>query len=202
MTVTEMPAGQTYRGLSAEQRRTLRREKLIDAARVVYGARGIRGATVKAVCEAAGLTERYFYESFASSDLLLIAAFERACDEVLAIMAKAAAATRRPGRHRVEAVLTEYCRCLMERPDTARIFIVEIAGLGGAVECAFDKGLERFAEIFEDAWGRTLPPDPLLRTGAIGGMNRIVKAWVASGFERPVDEVVAIAMKICVALAP
>jgi AcrR family transcriptional regulator len=37
---------------------------------------GYRNTTVKAVCEAAGLTERYFYESFANSEALLVAAFD------------------------------------------------------------------------------------------------------------------------------
>lgn len=37
---------------------------------------GYRNATVKAVCEAAGLTERYFYESFSNSEELLVASFQ------------------------------------------------------------------------------------------------------------------------------
>src|SRR5262245_62037730 len=65
-----------YGGHSAEERRLARRERLIEAAIRVYGKVGYRTATVKAVCEAAELTERYFYESFASSEALLIAAFE------------------------------------------------------------------------------------------------------------------------------
>jgi AcrR family transcriptional regulator len=70
-------AGQRhYGGHSTEQRRLARRERLIEAATRVYGEVGYRNATVKAVCEAAGLTERYFYESFANSEALLIAAFD------------------------------------------------------------------------------------------------------------------------------
>src|ERR1700751_6355680 len=71
------PAGQRhYGGHSTEERRRARRERLIEAATRVYGEVGYRNATVKAVCEAAGLTERYFYESFANSEALLVAAFE------------------------------------------------------------------------------------------------------------------------------
>ena len=65
-----------YGGHSTEERRLARRERLIEAAIRVYGKVGYRNATVKAVCEAAELTERYFYESFANSEALLIAAFD------------------------------------------------------------------------------------------------------------------------------
>src|ERR1700756_1772150 len=65
-----------YAGLSADERRLARRERLIEGAIRAYGEVGYRNTTVKAVCEAAGLTERYFYESFANSEALLVAAFE------------------------------------------------------------------------------------------------------------------------------
>src|SRR6201988_5559819 len=65
-----------YAGLSADERRLAGRERLIEGAIRAYGELGYRNTTVKAVCEAAGLTERYFYESFANSEALLVAAFE------------------------------------------------------------------------------------------------------------------------------
>jgi AcrR family transcriptional regulator len=44
--------------VSQDERRAQRRSQLIAAAIQVYGEIGYRQATVKAVCEAAGLTER------------------------------------------------------------------------------------------------------------------------------------------------
>ena len=35
-----------------------------------------------AICQEAGLTERYFYESFANRDAALVAALERVSDEI------------------------------------------------------------------------------------------------------------------------
>lgn len=55
----ETSPARTYRGVSQDERRAQRRSQLIGAAIQVYGERGYRQATVKAVCEAAGLTERY-----------------------------------------------------------------------------------------------------------------------------------------------
>ena len=73
--VPDISISRPYRGVSPEERRTQRRSRLVEAAVAVYGERGYRNATVKAVCEQAGLTERYFYESFANSEELLIACF-------------------------------------------------------------------------------------------------------------------------------
>lgn len=70
---TELSPARRYRGADADERRAQRRDQLIAAAVQVYGERGYQNATVKAVCEAAGLTERYFYESFANSEALLLA---------------------------------------------------------------------------------------------------------------------------------
>ena len=70
-----MDRRRTYKGASNEERRTERRQKLLDAAMKVYGAVGYHGATVKAICAEAGLTERYFYESFEKGEALLAAAY-------------------------------------------------------------------------------------------------------------------------------
>ena len=80
---TELSPARRYRGAEAEERRAQRRGQLIAAAVQVYGERGYQNATVKAVCKAAGLTERYFYESFANSEALLLASFQTVTDLLL-----------------------------------------------------------------------------------------------------------------------
>jgi AcrR family transcriptional regulator len=71
-----------YRGVSAEDRRSQRRARLIEAALDVLGADGIANTTMTAVCTRAGLTERYFYESFRDRHELLVAVFD-ACEQEL-----------------------------------------------------------------------------------------------------------------------
>jgi AcrR family transcriptional regulator len=71
-----------YRGVSAEVRRARRRALLTEAALDLVAADGIAGTTMTAVCARAGLTERYFYESFSDRDELLIAVFEACMMEV------------------------------------------------------------------------------------------------------------------------
>ena len=70
-------AKRTYGGLSDDERKEERRERFLDAGLDIFGTLGIRGATVRTLCKTAALTERYFYESFANTDDLFCAVFER-----------------------------------------------------------------------------------------------------------------------------
>lgn len=67
----------SYGGLSAEQRQAVRRARLLDAGLELLGTAGWTATTMTAVCREAGLTERYFYESFADRDALAEAVFDR-----------------------------------------------------------------------------------------------------------------------------
>src|ERR1700754_2161618 len=79
-----------YGGASFEDRQAERRERLIAAAIEVFGRWGREGATVAAICAEAGLTARYFYESFPNRDALFIAAYQTVQAELLTQMAQAA----------------------------------------------------------------------------------------------------------------
>ena len=57
-----------WSGVPLEDRQALRREDLIAAGVGLLGSEGGPALTVRAVCKAAGLTERYFYESFGDRD--------------------------------------------------------------------------------------------------------------------------------------
>jgi AcrR family transcriptional regulator len=56
----------TFKGISADDRRMDRRNRVVEAAYEIAGTEGAAALGVGRVCLAAGLTKRYFYESFAS----------------------------------------------------------------------------------------------------------------------------------------
>jgi len=60
-----------WRGISAADRLEERRGRLLSACLDVVGRDGVALTTVGAVCEQAGLTKRYFYESFSDRDAIL-----------------------------------------------------------------------------------------------------------------------------------
>ncbi|MGY3442070.1 MULTISPECIES: TetR/AcrR family transcriptional regulator [unclassified Bradyrhizobium] len=196
-----------YGGMDAEERRAERRLKLIDAAIEVYGEVGYRGATVKAICEAAELTERYFYESFANSEALLIAAYNHVVGHLHEEMTAAAASGSDDPEARLRAALTLYFTRLKQHPKPARVFLLEISGISPAVDAVKLDALRVFSDIL-------VPParDPkgsdrgaaatLLSIGMVGAVISIALRWVSKQYPQAVEDVVAIAASFCrVALA-
>ena len=191
-----------YGGMDADERRSERRLKLIDAAIEVYGEVGYRVATVKAICEAAELTERYFYESFANSEALLIAAYNHVVGHLHEEMAAAAAAAGDDAEARLRAALTLYFTRLKQHPKPARGFLLEISGISPAVDAVkLDAG-----RVFSDI---LVPPmrDPkhgdgsaaaaLLSVGMVGAVISIALRWVSRQYPQAVEDVVAIAAGFC-----
>ncbi|MFE8597906.1 TetR/AcrR family transcriptional regulator [Archangium violaceum] len=197
-------ANRRYRGSSAEERRAQRREQFLEAAIQVYGEQGYRNATVKAVCEAAGLTERYFYESFSNSEELLVASFQAVMRFLFGELEKAIAEASGGPVERARAMLTAYYEALQGHPQSARVFLVEISGVSPAVDQALEASLHEFGDLI----ARTLSPrgdgsaasDPLLRAGVVGGVIHVALKWIASGYSQPIHEVVGAAMRLCLVL--
>lgn len=71
-----------YGGVTGEERVAQRRRKLIDAGTNLFGSPASGSVRVKDVAAAAGLTERYFYESFTDLNALFRAVFEAAADAI------------------------------------------------------------------------------------------------------------------------
>ena len=64
---------QRWTGLPAEERALERRGLLVEAAFHLLGTEGDAATTVRAVCQRARLNPRYFYESFADRDQVVVA---------------------------------------------------------------------------------------------------------------------------------
>ena len=198
----ELPPTRSYRGLSQDERRAERRARLIAAAIAVYGERGYHQATVKAVCEAAGLTERYFYESFANSEALLIDSFNAVTWSVLAVITQAAKEAGRARTARSRAMLHAYFAALQREPQSARVFLVEIRGVSRAVDQAFDTALRA---IGKEVARIVAPPgaveDELLQAGVVGGVIHIALRWIEDGYQPEIESVVDTALKLGTVLA-
>lgn len=186
-----------YRGIPQDERRAQRRNQLIAAAIAVYGERGYRQATVKAVCEAAGLTERYFYESFANSEELLIASYNAVTYTVLHEMIAAAELAGDNPVDRGRAMLRTYFAALQREPRSARVFLVEIRGVSRAVDKAFDSSLRAIAQqVGRSAGVEGVAPDPLLLAGVVGGVIHIALRWIEDGYTPGIEVVTETALRL------
>jgi AcrR family transcriptional regulator len=182
--------------MSQDDRRAQRRNQLIAAAIEVYGERGYRQSTVKAVCEAAGLTERYFYESFANSEDLLIASYNAVTYAVFDEIRDSAMASG-DATERARAMLRAYFTALQREPRSARVFLVEIRGVSRAVDKAFDASLREIGEQVSRITGpRGAEPDPLLQAGVVGGVIHIALRWIEDGYTPGIDSVIDSAMRL------
>ena len=188
-----------YRGSSAADRRAARREALIRAAIRVYGERGYRNATVKSVCDAAGLTERYFYESFANSEALLAASYRAVTSVLLRELEEVGAATPGDPADRVRAILTYYFRALANDPRSARLFLVEIAGVSAELDRVFAASLDSFGALILRTFGGKAA-DPLIRKAVVGGVIHLALDWVARSYVEPVEVVADAALRLCLIL--
>jgi AcrR family transcriptional regulator len=197
MTVNEL-AARHYRGAAPDERRALRRGQLIAAALAVYGERGYRQATVKAVCEAAGLTERYFYESFSNSEALLVACYASVTGALNTLLGQAGSDDGRSPTARARAMLQAYLQALQREPRAARVFLLEIRGVSAEVDAVFEASLLDFgrglAQILAPAGS---VPDPLLQTGVVGGVMHIAVRWIADGYQPPLEQATETALRLC-----
>jgi AcrR family transcriptional regulator len=198
----QSPSARPYRGVSQDDRRAQRRSQLVAAAIAVYGERGYRQATVKAVCEAAGLTERYFYESFANSDELLIASFNAVTFRVFDASMQAAAAAGRGRTQRARALLSAYFTALRRDPRSARVFLVEIRGVSREVDKAFDAALRQIGgEVSKIVAPPASRADDLLEAGVMGGVIHIALRWIEDGYQPSIEAVTDSALRLLTVLA-
>ncbi len=115
-------------GLTPDDRRAERRTLLLDAAFDLLGTEGYAATTVRAVCSAARLNPRYFYESFADMDELIVAVYDRLVEELGAEVLDAAASAGDDARAQVRACLE--CIVAFVDDDRRRGRVLYIEALG------------------------------------------------------------------------
>lgn len=190
-----------YAGASAESRRLKRREKLLDAAKKVFGERGFTSATVRIICGEAGLTERYFYESFANSEALFIAMHKRTSERIIARLRAASEEASASDADRVTAIVATYFADIQNDPVSARLFAVDAGYISPVANEVCATWRANFGQLLEDATGDGVRCEhALLRTGVVKGLLGIGVDWMDSGFAAPESEVVAAGVRLVSAL--
>ncbi|RYJ05329.1 MAG: TetR/AcrR family transcriptional regulator, partial [Actinomycetales bacterium] len=102
-----------------------RRARLVEATVRVVGGRGEGAATMTAICAEAGLTERYFYESFDKREVALVAALDHVADRLATEAVRAIAQTAGTPTDRVHAGLSALVQWVDDEPLAARVALVE-----------------------------------------------------------------------------
>jgi AcrR family transcriptional regulator len=117
-----------YGGVSAEQRRSERRRRLLDAGLELIATQGWAATSVRRVCEQAGLSSRFFYESFDSLDALAVAVVDEIAADTLGALVEALSPTDQDISDRIRNALAALVRVLAEDPRRARVALIEALG--------------------------------------------------------------------------
>jgi AcrR family transcriptional regulator len=185
-----------YGGVSAEQRVAERRERLLEAALEEFGTRGVLSTGVKDVCRRAGLTDRYFYESFRDGGELFTAVFDRATAHLFEVVVNALSDTPATAETKARAVIEAYIRALADDPRVARVVFVEAPSAGPEVELHMRTTLRQFAQLVALSASPYLPsgmPDAVLRFGAIalvGAIERLMTEWQDGELDLSIDQII------------
>jgi AcrR family transcriptional regulator len=166
--------GRRYKGRTVEERRAERRAQLKAAALEVVGTRGWAEATMTEICRVAGLTERYFYESFASREELYGALIDDLDRELRAAAFDAIAAEDLAPAERLEKATRAVVALYVVDPRRGRAALIEGIGVQAleeqrrrTVAGLFGLVAERWEVFFPDAGVGA--EERRLRATAIGG---------------------------------
>lgn len=205
-------SSKVYRGRSAGERVGERRKRLIEAGIELYGAHGFRATSVKMVCLAAGLTERYFYESFANGEALLCATCTVIMDGMRQRAVEAMEQVGDSVSERIRVAAHTYFSDMAKYPAAGRIILFEMEGVSAAVDAHYAQEMAKSTQLFADWFlSRVVQSRPgtltayVLAQGMLGALYQMAKEWVRSNFKLPVDTMAyhmqAVAMGICTAFS-
>jgi AcrR family transcriptional regulator len=201
------PAPRRYRGLSVAERREQRRERLLEAGLELFGTKGYAGSSIRAICAAASLNSRYFYESFSSREELLFHVYQRAVADVASAIIEATADVEtveeqsREGLRASWAVLTDDLR-------KARVIVLEVVGVSARLERVRRENRHAMADILmRNALSLVdqdvrLTMDPVLTARAmIGASMEILVDWINGDVDATREQIVEHLTKMYTAVA-
>ncbi len=136
-----------YGGKSAQERRAERRERLMDAGLRLFGTQGFSATTIEALCGAARLNPRYFYEGFATREALLGAVYERHVSTVARTVRDALAAAPEEPVARLEIGVRAFLDGTLADPRAARINYFEVVGVSAELEQLRRGALRGYADL-------------------------------------------------------
>ncbi|TFV57179.1 TetR/AcrR family transcriptional regulator [Mycobacterium sp. PS03-16] len=159
-----------WSGVPLQDRQALRRDELIAAGVNLLGSAGGPALTVRAVCREAGLTERYFYESFVDRDEFVAAVYDDVCTRAMSTLLHAE--TPRDAVERFVALMVDdpaRGRVLLLAPESEPVL-----ARSGA------EWMPNFIELLQRKLTRITDParQAMVATGLIGALSALFTAYL------------------------
>ncbi|MEP6502955.1 MAG: TetR/AcrR family transcriptional regulator [Betaproteobacteria bacterium] len=210
VTPAPVEGGRAYGGLAREERVATRRARFVEAGIELFGTQGFRGATVRGICAAAGLTDRYFYESFATLEALLAEVYvtlthafaQRLATESIHSPAWSgdAAAVERQATAAYELWFDT-----VRDPRFARIVLVEVLGVSAEIDALYEASVRVMADLTiaplaatQPALALTKARRELLGRALVGAALQVAKMWMTDGYKAPRRDVVGTCVLVAI----
>jgi AcrR family transcriptional regulator len=192
------PSRRRYGGVLPEERQRLRRAKLIEGALEVFGTKGFHVATVRDICVAAHLTERYFYESFKTLPQLFLATYAELRHQLMAQTLAALSRAEPTPIGMLEPAIRVFLQFIEEDPRRGRIMLVDSFAVDDQVAALSDATARDYSNMLRQHLDKLVPDAQLtgpvsldlLAHGMIGLNVLLAARWMQSGFVEPIDQVV------------
>jgi AcrR family transcriptional regulator len=168
-----VPSGQRrgrWSGVPLEDRQALRRDEFIAAGVQLLGEESGPAVTVRAACRQAGLTERYFYESFADRDEFVRAVYDDVCSR--AMSALMSATTPREAVERFVALM-------VDDPVRGRVLLVAPA-VEPVLVASGAEWMPSFIDLLQHKLTQIADPvrQKMIATSLIGGLTALFTAYL------------------------
>jgi AcrR family transcriptional regulator len=200
-----MGTERNYAGKSAQERRETRRRALLDAGLELIGTQGWTQTSVRGVYQLAGVSPRFFYESFESLDALAVAVYDEIVSEATADVIAAVAAAGEDRHDRAEAAMRAVVDGLTHDARRARVVFIEALGSEALARRRREtlRELSSVIEALGEASYEVLPADPLTKVTSVllaGGIVELLVAWIDGSIEVSEQQLVSDAAALVVEL--
>jgi AcrR family transcriptional regulator len=162
-----------WSGVPLEDRQALRRDELIAAGVDLLGGEAGPALTVRAVCRAAGLTERYFYESFSDRDEFVRAVYDDVCARAMSTLSSSTTA---------QDAVERFVALMVDDPTRGRVLL-----LAPTVEPVLTRSgaswMPRFIELLQRKVARITgitdsTVQAMAATGLLGALTALFIAYL------------------------
>jgi AcrR family transcriptional regulator len=182
-----------YRGVSADDRRADRRSRLLEACLDLIGEDGVAEVTAEGTAARAGLSKRYFYESFADRDALLVAASDEVFAAVRsAILQRLVEYGDASVEERIRATVATLVKAMTADSRSARLYVE--ASRHPVLEARRLGMFDQFATLLDEQLFASDPHDQRLHTVSlllVAGTTEVLARWLAGDIALDEEALVA-----------
>ena len=206
MTVQEL-SGRPWRGQSPQERRDARRRRLLDAALELFGTTGYAGTSLTALCAAAGVSPRHFYDLYPGREQLVADLYDELVAEMGARIAAAQDAVPLAVADRVTAGLRAAVGFQTEDPRRARVLQLEVVGVSTWLEAHRHTVIASFGRRTDEQYRLLVADGQLLdapfaqvATALVGAINELLIGWLLSEPRPPAQDLLPVAEEVFLAV--